>query len=128
MRIATGLTIIIIGCSSGSHENKLHEQAITLHNSIMRKADQIERRLDELKNIKSVNQDSIVALTALFNEWEADIVEVPGNDSHDHDQGAHSHSHTPAPNVTDEQMLEIQKELDVRLSVIEKRINSLKPD
>jgi hypothetical protein len=93
---------------------------------MMKKANQIEHRLNELKNDATVNRDSLKLFSTLFDQWKTDIVEVPGNENHNH--AGHAHSHSAIPDITADQMLEIQGELDERLSKIGKRINSLKPD
>jgi hypothetical protein len=94
---------------------------------MMKKAAYMTQQLNELKANPSVNKDSVKLISRTLEHWQADIVEVPGNDdSHDH-QG-HNHSHERLPEVTEEQMLGIQKELDERLRAIGKRITSLKPE
>jgi hypothetical protein len=93
---------------------------------MMKRANQIEHRLNELKSDASVSQDSLKLFSMLIEQWRVDIVEVPGNENHDHTD--HAHSHNTIPDITEEQMLEIQRELDERLSKIGNRINRLKPD
>jgi hypothetical protein len=126
MRIAITISIALFSCSSRSSEDKINHEAIMLHNSMMKKANQIEHRLNGLWNDTTVNRDSLKLFSALFEQWRADIVEVAGNENHDHSD--HAHSHSTIPDITEEQMLEIQRELDERLSKIGKRINRLKPD
>ena|SRR5688572_3285587 len=126
MKIAITISLALFSCSSRSAEDNINHEAIILHNSMMKKANQIEHRLNELKNDATVNQDSLKLFSTLFNQWRADIVEVPGHDNHDHTD--HAHTHSAIPDITGEQMLEIQRELDERLSKIGKRIYRLKPD
>lgn len=89
-----------------------------------RKADEMEHHLNELlKDRPSVhNTDSVIILLGALEEWENDLVEMPGNEEHDH--SGHHHDHTVLE-VTAEQMFQIQKELNIRLTNIGKRINTL---
>lgn len=53
-----------------------------------------------------------------FGKWEDNIVGVPGME-HKHEEGeAHNHEHKPAPNVTSDQMLEIQQEMKTNIERI----------
>jgi hypothetical protein len=117
--------LTLITCSTKNGDEKLNAQAILLHNSMIRKANAIEHRLAELESDSLVNKDSVQTLLKMLEGWEADLVEVPGNrtmimKTH------HHHDHKPL-DVTAEQMLAIQKELDGRLSRIGKRTTQLKP-
>jgi hypothetical protein len=124
MKIAITVSIALFSCTSQSADNKINHHAIMLHNSMMKKANQIGHRLNELSNDATVNQDSLKLLSKLFKQWQSDIVEVPGNEHHDHAD----HGHTTAPDITKEQMLNIQRELDERLSKIGEKLNRLRPD
>lgn len=124
MRFYTIISIVFFACGSRAERDGIHDQAIIIHNSMIKKADRIALQLNELKYDASVNQDSIRTLSSLFNKWQSSLVEVPGNPDHNHN--GHSHDHHAPANITDEQMLEIQNELDVLLSNIGKRINQLK--
>jgi hypothetical protein len=120
------LFILLVSCTASPKERANHE-AIMLHNSILKKADLIKHRLNELLNGNSnVNRDSLRVLIDFFQEWKADLVEVPGNEDHSHHD--HGHSYQPAPEVTSEQMIKIQKELDARLAIIGQKASALKPD
>lgn len=83
----------------------------------------MERHLNELLKDKTsvINKDSIIILLVALEEWENDLVEIPGNEEHDHSD--HHHDHTVLE-VTSEQMLLIQKEMDRRLALIGQRINA----
>jgi hypothetical protein len=117
--------IVLIACSPKNGDETLNTQAIMLHNSMIKKANEIEHRLTELESDSLVNRGSVETLREMLEEWEADLVEVPGNENHEHETH-HHHDHKPL-DVTAEQMLAIQKELDERLSKIGKRTTQLKP-
>jgi hypothetical protein len=117
--------LTLIACSTKNGDENLNAQVIMLHNSMIKKANAIEHRLAELESDSLVNKDSVQTLLKMQEEWEADLVEVPGNNNHDHE--AHHHHDHKLLDVTAEQMLAIQKELDERLSRIGKRTTQLKP-
>lgn len=119
--------IFLLSCSSKSSEDKRNHEAIILHNSMIKKANQIDLRLNELKYDSSVNQDSVMLLSKALEQWKYDLVEVPGNEEHNHDHHNHAHNDNKIPEVTEEQMLAIQRELDERLSGIGSRVINLKP-
>lgn len=125
MRSNIIISVLLISCTSKVSDEKRNHEAIIIHNSMMKKANQIERHLNELKNDATVNRDSMKLFSTLFQQWSTDIVEIPGNENHDH--SGHVHSHSTIPDITEEQMLEIQRELDERLSKIGKIISRLKP-
>jgi hypothetical protein len=128
-RIMT-IAMLVVSCTSKVPEEKLNNEAIILHNSMVEKANLIKHRLNELKNDSAISQDSVTLLLELLKQWQRDLVEVPGNEEHGHanHDDHHSHHDHSVLDVTPEQMLEIQKELDARLSNIGKRTTSLKPD
>lgn len=129
MRLAIVISIILAGCSSRSSEEKRNYEAIILHNSMMEKANEIEHRLNELRDDTSVSKDSVAILFTALEQWKADLVEVAGSEEHSHDHQGHSHQCNAIPNVvTEQQQLKIQKELDERLSRIGTRISHLKPE
>lgn len=118
------ISLVLFSCSSKTSDER-NSEAIALHNSMIQKANHIEHLLSEMKGDTAINKDSIAVLSALLEHWKASLVEVPGND---HDHAAYAHHHSEPLDVTEEQMLEIQKELDERLSTIGKRLSLLKPE
>jgi hypothetical protein len=121
------LMLLMISCSSKQDKSDYRHAAI-LHNAMMDRARLIERDLNVLHH-DSLTQDvrdSLDVIANLFRAWKEDVVEVPGNDTHEHEDHSHGHAQT-APEVTPQQMLEIQKELDARLSFIGKKLALIKP-
>lgn len=56
-----------------------------------------------------------------FHEWEENLVEVPGlpHEHHDHGDGEHHHhDHKPAPDLSPDQMLDVQKEIKANIEKI----------
>jgi hypothetical protein len=123
-RIVT-FAFILLSCTSKISDDKLTDEAISLHHSMIKKSNMIRHRLNELQKDPAVNQDSVAHFLELLKQWETDLVEVPGDEDHVH--GTHSHHDHPPHDVTPEQMLEIQKDLDARLGNIGKNTTKLKP-
>lgn len=124
------LIIFSVSCSSKKNEDhKMTAQSIHLHNSMLRKANQIEHELQLMRTDSAfvMHKDSVEHLFKALFKWKSELVEVPGNDDHDHEGHDHSdHDHSrAAPDVTPEQMLEIQNDLDSSLSAIGKRVSAL---
>lgn len=106
---------------------KIHNEAHEMQEGIEPTVGQIDSLKTLLTNKKATLNDStakqvdelIVALDKVkgdFESWEENIVSVPGME-HDHEHEGHNHEghdhhdHKPAPDVTPEQMLDIQKEI-----------------
>ena len=114
------LLSLFIGCSSIGESEKLNAQSIAIHNAMVRRAGDIKNELRLLKSdsLLLVNKDSIDLLLFALDEWEQDVVEIPGNESHQHTEHSHHDHSNQAPEVTSLQMLQIQQELDKRLKTI----------
>jgi hypothetical protein len=120
------LTILLItACSGGRGDDVLMKEAARVHNETMALAVLVEEAINngEADSTNTISNDSIVYWRQLFEAWERDVVEVPGNEAHHtHAGGSHHHDHTP-PDVTAEQMLEIQKTLAKRMSDLSRRVH-----
>jgi hypothetical protein len=118
--------LLMASCSSKQDKSD-YRQAAIVHNAMMDRARWIERDLNTLHNdtLTQEVRDSLEVITNILHAWKQDVVEVPGNDMHEHNNHSHSHAQV-APEVTPQQMLEIQKELDARLSFIGKRLALIK--
>lgn len=115
---------------------KLHNEVLsTLHSSIEGHEKRIEMYGDdpERKEIVEGLAKRLAKLEALHDEvheWEHNIVEIPGHahsHDHDHDHG-HDHKHDHAQDrvlegLSDEEHLEIQKELYEQIRQISSRLN-----
>ena len=102
---------------------KIHLEAMKIEETIAEEietADSLENILvEKKKSLKDATTiasiDSTIAAInrtqAAFEEWEENLVEVPGL-AHEHHHGEgeeHHHDHKPAPDLSPDQMLEIQK-------------------
>ncbi len=118
------ISILIVCCSSpDKQEKELLKEAAVLHNEMITKAEQLEETIAimDVDSTYRTIHDSLVIWKEVIENWETDLVEVPGNEEHHHKGGEHHHEHQQL-NVTPEQMLNIQKELHLRLRAIEERI------
>jgi hypothetical protein len=139
------LTVCLTACNS-SPENtsalteagKIHNEAVASHDSLTKMVTAefpgLRQKLAARK--QTIPADSVLfqqyseAITSLdetateLEEWEENIVEVPGNE-HVHKAGE-KHEHKPAPDVTPEQMLAIQKEMRVNLRTISDNLRQVK--
>lgn len=98
----------MFGCNSSDQKSDVLVKANQVHIEAMGIASKLEKSLDSLRKEKSgtaqvARLDSIAQLIEL---WEESVMEVPGFD-HDHEHGE-GHHHKPAPQMTDESMLEYQ--------------------
>ena len=116
-----------IACSSPQEKADYTESAI-LYNSMMTKSLFIERDLNALRSdtATTAKDDSLEVISTLFEEWKQDVIDVPGNDKHR--QIRRYVKRNESASLTPEQMLEKQKELDVRLSVIGTKLAAIKPN
>lgn len=108
------LPIVLMGTPSCTRENEKSPQlaeANRLHLEAIEIAEQLERKLDYIsKRVKDdVEKEQVDSLKNLIKIWEDNVIEVPGfAHAHDHAHGAHSHK--AAPPMTDESMLDYQRQ------------------
>jgi ABC-type nickel/cobalt efflux system permease component RcnA len=136
-----GITLLLNVTACGDKKDPNLEEAGKIHNEAHEIGEAIEPQieaLDSLKNVLLEKKKTLTDAAALakidsttaafeavqqaFETWEDNIVSVPGMEhNHDHAAGeahAHEHDHKPAPDVTSEQMLEIQKEMKTNIEKI----------
>ncbi|MCW5911032.1 MAG: hypothetical protein KIT62_08155 [Cyclobacteriaceae bacterium] len=118
-----GLVPVLLAwaCAAPSQDEKLLKEAADVHNTALQIAEDLESRLKQ----EAIPADSAFVILAAIEEWEQDLIEVPGNEHH-HDHEGHNHSHEPV-NVTAAEMLELQLELKQRIEQIKKRVDALTP-
>jgi hypothetical protein len=112
---------------------KIHNQAIKIHQEVMPQIDELKGITDKLKTQKDSLQKAQKVTKELDNllmsinqneqamqEWMKNIVEVPGNEAHQHSEGEHHHDHSAKVEVSEEEMLAIQKEMLKNIQNIQK--------
>lgn len=134
-------TLIVVSCSSDRTQDvqikkaaEIHKKAIAKHDSIMailkKQKKQVERNL-ETETIESNIQSykamlkSIDKSMVLLNEWDDELIGVPGvehDHGHDHD---HSHQDDILDDLSDKEILEIQVAYSEHLDKIEDKISEV---
>ena len=131
--LQAAILVFFVACATDKKENPILKEAGTIHNEAHEMGEGVEAQftaVDSLSALLAAKKmpaaDSLVASMAAvkqsFEAWEGNIVTVPGmKHNHDHAEGdkAHAHDeHKPAPDVTPEQMLDIQKEMKLSIKKI----------
>lgn len=106
------LTISLTAASCAQEEkspklieaNRLHLEAIEI-------SKELEPKLESLSSHAKggAEKSQIDSLKALIEMWEENMIEVPGF-AHAHAHGTHTHEHKSAPPMTDESMLDYQRQ------------------
>jgi len=105
--------------------NKVHLESVAVHESV-------EKEIEEKKKSAAANNTSgiLLKLDSLHNLvelWEEGIIEVPGFEhEHHHGKGEHHNEHKPVPQMTDESMLEYQRNTKVAIEELQKDLKELK--
>lgn len=140
------IALVIWSCGGKSaKDDPILQEATKIHEEAHEMQEGIEPTIEGIDSLKTVliekkksladssakQIDELVgALDKIkgdFEAWEENVVSVPGmEDEHEHEHSKegehhHHHDHKPAPDVTSEQMLDIQKE-------IRKNIEAIKAD
>ena len=108
-------------------EESLHEQIEGI-DSLKVVLNDKKKTLTDAAAIASIDS-TVAALDAVaksFEEWEENLVEVPGlPHEHHHEGEEHRHDHKPTPEVSGEQMIEIQKEIKTNIEKIKSDLESV---
>lgn len=118
-----GILGVIIACSGKQEPSELLKKANEIHVASVKLQEEIENDLDSLKKLPELKLQAD-SLAEVLENWEASLIEIEGFE-HEHKHGEHHHhKHSPAPNMTDEQMLEYQQ--NTKSAIIELRESILK--
>jgi copper chaperone CopZ len=125
--------------SCGDKKDPKMEEAGKIHLEAMEIEETLHEQVEGIDSLKIVLNDkkktvtdaaaiasidsTVAALDAVaksFEEWEENLVEVPGlaHEHHHHEGEEHHHDHKPAPDVSGDQMIEIQKEIKANITKI----------
>ncbi|MEZ4903133.1 MAG: hypothetical protein R2822_15940 [Spirosomataceae bacterium] len=129
--------LFLVAC--GDKKDPLMEEAGKIHLEAMAIEEGLHEQIEGIDSLKvaldekrktitdaaaTASLDSTVAMLDAvansFETWEENLVEVPGlaHEHHHHEGEEHHHDHKPAPNVSSEQMVEIQKEIKANIEKI----------
>ncbi len=139
--ISSGFLLV----SCGDKKDPKMEEAGKIHLEAMEIEETLHEQVEGIDSLKIVLNDkkktvtdaaavasidsTVAALDAVaksFEEWEENLVEVPGlaHEHHHHEGEEHHHDHKPAPDVSGDQMIEIQKEIKANIQKIKSDLAS----
>jgi hypothetical protein len=114
----------MIQCSAPKKKDALLEEAAKIHNEAVELAKQLEDELSQLARDTTYMRDSLESWRVAIEKWENNLVEVPGNESHDHKSHDHHYHGKQQSELTSDQILSIQNELKAQIDSIKSRINA----
>lgn len=123
--------MLVFGISSCSQRNEKSPELIEanrLHLEAMKISGQLEQKLDSLVLLAKddLDKSQIDSLKKLIEVWEDNVIEVPGfAHAHEHGHDAHAHEHKTAPPMTDESMLDYQRQSREAILELRKAITEL---
>jgi hypothetical protein len=114
---------VVMACSGKPQPSDLLIKANEIHVASMKLQEEIENDLDSLKKLPELKLKAD-SLAEVLENWEVALIEIEGFE-HEHKHGEHHHhKHSPAPDMSDEQMLEYQQ--NTKSAIIELRESVLK--
>jgi len=118
------LSLFIVNCSMSKKEDPFLEESAKVHNEAIDLAEQLDNQLTQLSTDSSYQRDSLEVWRSELENWKNNLVEVPGNESHDLHEHAHHEHEKQATGLTSNQMLLVQREMKAQLESIQSRINA----
>ncbi len=122
------ILLTVIGCTTPKEHPlvvesiEFYKSTISIEEGVVNKIKTMNTLLDSLEEGDRL-KDSLSVLKQDFIDWEANLVEIPGyeSDDHDHHDHGHDHDHSPSVDLTPEMMLEVQKELNNSIILLNER-------
>jgi len=110
------------GCGKKNQDEQLLNQAAVIHNQAIGIATHLRTTL--AANTNHIPLDSLQVMLIELEDWEKNLIEVPGNEGEHLHPGEHNHDHTPVQ-ITAEEMLHAQQEFKNQIESIAKRLEAL---
>jgi hypothetical protein len=110
--VLLAICLTAAACSRQEKKNPQLIEANRLHLEAIEISKELESRLESLslRPEGGAKKSQIDSLKNLIELWEKNVIEVPGfPHAHSHG-GAHAHEHKSAPPMTDESMLDYQRQ------------------
>jgi hypothetical protein len=89
-------------------------EAAAVHEEAMQIFHELEDLIKVLEQNDTIPAEALQNIKAALTDWEENLVEVPGFE-HEHDHGEHGHHHHhhnhKSPELSSEEMLQLQQEL-----------------
>jgi hypothetical protein len=129
--VLLAICLTAAACSRQEKKNPQLIEANRLHLEAIEISKELESRLESLslRPEGGAKKSQIDSLKNLIELWEKNVIEVPGfPHAHSHG-GAHAHEHKSAPPMTDESMLDYQRqsrEAIVELKEVIAKLDSLR--
>ncbi|WP_157486730.1 hypothetical protein [Dyadobacter alkalitolerans] len=111
-----------LSCQPDQQKSETLVEANNLHIESFATAEKIQQKLDSIKKTTTdkSTQAKLDSIGNLVKLWEGGLIEVPGF-AHEHHHG--SHDHKPAPQMTDQSMLEFQRNAKQAIEQIGKQVS-----
>ncbi len=121
-----------LSCSSGQGPNEILSEANQAHLEAVEIYNETHELLEKLQDDAKAGGDSqavarLDSIHDLLHTWKDGLYEVPGFEhSHDHGEEGHTHdhSHKAAPSMTDQSMLDYQKNARSAIEEIRKALEA----
>jgi multidrug resistance efflux pump len=129
-----GMALAVSGaCTKQETKNDNMIRANTIHLESMAIKEKLDSALAECKLDASARHDSSLiqkldSISRLAELWEEGIVEVPGFEHAHHHQKAAHHEHKADPQMTDESMLDYQKNAKLAIEELETEVRSMESE
>jgi hypothetical protein len=124
------VAIALVSCEEKKDSVQITE-AISIHQNMKAVHSELNGMLesgDSSTLVALANAGNIInGLQSELSDWDTELVEIPGHCFHEEGE-AHEHDHAEEARLaklSDQEILDIQKELDVKLKEIEVKVRSL---
>jgi hypothetical protein len=107
------LSVLAFSCSKSPKDNPKLVEANKIHLEAVEIQELVEKKIKTLDSLNAISKDAVLKdkienSKKLFEEWKASMIEIEGFEHH-HDHEGHHHDHKPAPEMTDDSMIDYQK-------------------
>ncbi len=121
---------VLLSCSSGQGPSEVLTEANQVHLEAVEIYNETHELLEKMQEEAKAGADSLAtarldSIHELLHNWKDGLYEVPGFEhSHDHGEEGHSHEHNhkAAPSMTDQSMLDYQKNARSAIEEIRKSL------
>ena len=114
---------VLMACSGKQEPSELLKKANEIHVASVKLQEEIENDLDSLKKLPELKQKAD-SLAEVLENWEVALIEIECFEHEHKHVEHHHHKHSPAPDMSDEQMLEYQQ--NTKNAIVELRESVLK--
>lgn len=134
------LLMLTLSCSwSSDKKDPLLDEAARFHNEATQIQGVVEPKIEQIDSLKTVllaqnsstAQGRVATLDSLkkaFEEWEENLVEVPGmphTHTHQHGKGGHKHADATLKDLPADQMRDLQRAMLTNINQIQSRLDAV---